>query len=135
MPRDASSSKTSNSNDPRHEITLREMDGSRRRWGGDVWVQRRFGYAGTPARTAIRRILGRWAEGGVFVRLTASDAAAAAYSGAIYHPDGSVWYEGRFSLEPIGSAPLDANDHQRVTGWDGTQILLDDGRALVADEN
>jgi hypothetical protein len=74
------------------------------------------------------------ADGGVFVRLAASEAAADAYSGAIYHPDGSLWYEGRFRLEPVGSAPFEADDHERLTGWDGTQILLDDGRALVADE-
>jgi hypothetical protein len=74
------------------------------------------------------------ADGGVFVRLQRPDTAHDAYSGAIYHPDGSVWYEGRFSLEPAGSAPVDAEDRQRLTGWDGTQILLDDGRALVAAE-
>jgi hypothetical protein len=99
-----------------------------------------FGCAGsnTPARPAGLPSEAFWiggADGGVFVRLAPSDATAADYSGAIYHPDGSVWYEGRFRLEPIGTAPLDANDYQRLTGWDGTQILLDDGRALVADEN
>lgn len=29
---------------------------------------------------------------------------------------------------------IEADDHQRLTGWEGTQILLDDGPVLSADE-
>jgi len=58
------------------------------------------------------------ADGGVFVRLTPSDAAAAAYSGAIYHPDGSVWYEGQFRLEPIGSGSKGDDQRRHTSGRD-----------------
>ena len=72
-------------------------------------------------------------DGGVFMRLEPPVAAAPTYSGSIYHKNGLVWYEGRFTLEPAGGAPFDVRDRERIAGWDGTQIVLHDGRALVAD--
>ena len=72
-------------------------------------------------------------DGGVFVWLKRQDdPASTSYTGAVYHPDGSVWYEGRFILAPAGGRPVDPANRKQFAGWDGTQILLQDGRALVA---
>jgi hypothetical protein len=72
-------------------------------------------------------------EGGVFVSLKRhEERGSTSYSGAVYHPDGSVWYKGSFVLEPASGKPVDPSDRQQFAGWDGTQLLLEDGRALVA---
>lgn len=71
------------------------------------------------------------ADGGAFVRLARAEAADG-YVGAVYREDGSIWYEGRFVLDPPNAAPVDPDDHADFTGWDGTQLLLREGRALVA---
>ncbi len=73
-------------------------------------------------------------DGGVFMRLEPPTGDATTYSGAIdYEFDGSVWYEGRLRLEPADGAPFDVRERQQIAGWDGIQIHLTDGRALVAD--
>ena len=54
------------------------------------------------------------------------------YSGAVYHLDGERWFTGPFRLEPAGATPVDPTDHAAFTGWDGSQLLLTEGRALVA---
>ncbi len=72
-------------------------------------------------------------DGGVFVELQRAEGPSLPqYSGAVYHPDGSLWYKGRFTLEPSGGAPVDLKDRGQFAGWDGTRILLKDGRALLA---
>jgi hypothetical protein len=73
------------------------------------------------------------ADGGVFIRLEPPVAEPSTYSGAIYAENGLVEYEGRFTLEPASSEPFDIQDRQGVAGWDGTRVVLKDGRALVAD--
>jgi hypothetical protein len=68
------------------------------------------------------------------MRVEAPADGATTYSGAIYYDaDGSVWYEGRFTLEPPGSAPVDVHDRRTFSFWDGVAIHLTDGRALMAD--
>lgn len=71
------------------------------------------------------------ADGGAFVRL-AKAKTAGEYAGAVYREDGSVWYEGRFVLEPPNAASVEPGEQADFTGWDGTQLLLSEGRALVA---
>lgn len=72
-------------------------------------------------------------DDGVFVQLNPHDGAAAtSYSGSIYHSDGSIWYAGKFVLKPAGSRPIDPFDRAQFAGWDGTRILLQDGRSLLA---
>ena len=72
-------------------------------------------------------------DGGVFLLLNRhDDPKSKSYDGAVYHPDGSIWYKGRFILEPAASAPVDPKNRDQFDGWDGTQILLLDGRSLVA---
>jgi hypothetical protein len=73
-------------------------------------------------------------DGGVFMRLEPTASDAATYSGAIYNQfDGSVWYEGRLTLNPADGAPFDVKDRKQIAGWNGFEVLLYDGRALVAD--
>ncbi len=69
-------------------------------------------------------------DGGAFVQLRRD---GVGYSGAVYHLDGERWFTGPFRLEPVGATPVDPADHAAVTGWDGTQLLLTEGRALVGD--
>ena len=47
-------------------------------------------------------------------------------------PDGSRWYKGRFTLEPASGPAVDPASKKQFAGWDGNKILLQDGRALVA---
>ena len=71
-------------------------------------------------------------DGGVFVRL-ASERDDQTYSGTIYHPDGEVWYQGRL----VASSHTRADKRFTVSdaaAWDGTQLLLNDGGALVAQD-
>ena len=73
-------------------------------------------------------------DGGVFVEVIRHDGPGApSYSGYVYHPDGSIWYEGRFTLEPATGLPIDTARKEQFAGWDGNRILLEDGRALVAE--
>jgi hypothetical protein len=68
------------------------------------------------------------------MRLEPPAGSAGAYSGAIYYDaDGSVWYEGLFTLEPAGGPPVDVHDRRMFSFWDGVAIHLTDGRALMAD--
>lgn len=73
-------------------------------------------------------------DGGVFVLLKPRDdkAPATRCAGTIYRQDGSVWYTGAFAIDPASSPPVNTADHKLFEGWDGTQLLLRDGRALVA---
>lgn len=73
-------------------------------------------------------------DGGVFVLLKRQDDPAfTSYNGAVYYPDGSLWYQGRFTLDPAVGKSIDPGNRRQFAGWDGTQILLQDGRALVAE--
>jgi hypothetical protein len=73
-------------------------------------------------------------DGGVFMRLEPTADNGATYRGAVYNEfTGSVWYEGRFILEPAGSPPVNVRDRRILSGWDGVAIHLTDGRALMAD--
>jgi len=72
-------------------------------------------------------------DGGVFVLLKRKDDhGLSSYTGTIYHPYGAVWYKGSFILSPAGSNSIDPARQGQFVGWDGTQILLEDGRSLVA---
>lgn len=71
-------------------------------------------------------------DGGVFVRLEAAAAPTGVYRGAVYIEDGSIWFEGEFRLEPGDGQSLNVADRRLFTGWDGTRLLLGDGRKLVA---
>jgi hypothetical protein len=92
--------------------------------------------SGEPARPAGLPAEAFWLggpDGGVFVLLKRqNDPAFTSYTGAVYYPDGSLWYKGQFILEPAGGRPIDPTNRGQFAGWDGTQILLQDGRALVA---
>ena len=70
-------------------------------------------------------------DGGVFVQLKLVTAPGI-YSGSIYHPDGALWYRGRFLLRPTGGKAIDPADIQQFSFWDGSQLVLEDGRALLA---
>jgi hypothetical protein len=89
----------------------------------------------TPPRPAGLPAEAMWVggpDGGVFIQLKRQDdPGPPTYTGTVYHSDGSVWYEGGFMLEPAGGK-VDPADKSQFAGWDGTQILLQDGRALVA---
>ena len=72
-------------------------------------------------------------DGGVFVRLSATGAGRQrVYAARVYEADGSIWYRGPVVLEPAGSEPVDVARIDQFTAWDGTRLLLKDGRALVA---
>ncbi|MDD5034877.1 MAG: hypothetical protein PHE55_08980 [Methylococcaceae bacterium] len=72
-------------------------------------------------------------DDGVFVVLKRSDGpGSTSYHGAVYHPYGAIWYQGPFVLNPPGGRPVDMANQGQFAGWDGTQILLEDGRSLVA---
>lgn len=72
-------------------------------------------------------------DGGVFVVLKRQQGTvSASYSGAVYHPDGSLWYQGKFVLQPANGGSVDPEERGQFAGWDGTQLLLQDGRALIA---
>ncbi|WP_330835261.1 hypothetical protein [Piscinibacter sp.] len=92
--------------------------------------------AGEPQRPLAVPKTAAWVggpDGGVFVLLKArADAGSVAYSGTVYHVDGSVWYSGPFVLQPAGAKAVDPQNKRQFSGWDGTQILLEDGRSLVA---
>ena len=70
-------------------------------------------------------------DGGAFVQLRRD---GAGYSGAVYHADGERWFTGPFRLEPAGAPAVDPSDHAAFTGWDGSQLLITDGRALVSEQ-
>jgi hypothetical protein len=72
-------------------------------------------------------------DGGVYVRVQrAAGTDPRLYSGAVYHPDGAMWYEGEFLLEPAAARPVEPSDSAAFLGWDGTQLLLEGSRSLVA---
>lgn len=90
--------------------------------------------AGEPARPPAVPVSAFWLggpDGGVFVALKPRSAGGS-YAGTIYHPDGSLWYSGEFRLRPAGAAAVDPSSTRQFVGWDGMQLLLDDGRSLVA---
>jgi hypothetical protein len=72
-------------------------------------------------------------DGGVYVRVQrVAGTDPRLYSGAVYHPDGAVWYEGEFLLEPAAAQLVEPSDTAAFLGWDGTQLLLEGSRSLVA---
>src|SRR5688572_24394048 len=70
-------------------------------------------------------------DGGVFVRMMPADGPQT-YAATIYHPDGEVWYQGRFVLTGR-TAPASPLTTDAVSAWDGTKLLLREGGALVTD--
>ncbi len=68
------------------------------------------------------------ADGGVFVLLQASASGRADYKARIFYPHGEVWYEGLLHLDR-GPA-VNVADQHLFSGWDGTALLLSDGRRL-----
>ena len=71
-------------------------------------------------------------DGGVYLTLQRSSApGSATYMGAVYYADGSIWYRGPLRLKPNGSKPIDPSDRKQFVGWDGTRVLLNDGRTLA----
>ena len=70
-------------------------------------------------------------DGGAFVQLRRD---GVGYSGAVYHADGERWFTGPFRLEPAGASAVDPSDHAAFTGWDGSQLLMTGGRALVSEQ-
>lgn len=88
----------------------------------------------SPARPAGLPADAVWiggSDGGVFVRVIPGNTPQA-YSGAIYHPDGQVWYQGRFVMtgRTAPASPLTTAD---VSAWDGMKLLLKEGGTLVAE--
>ena len=70
-------------------------------------------------------------DGGVFVHLKLVTAPGV-YTGSIYHPNGALWYRGRFLLRPAGGKAIDPADIHQFSFWDGSQLVLEDGRTLLA---
>ena len=72
-------------------------------------------------------------DGGVFFELSSTDSAKGRnYRGTIWRDHGRVWYRGPFHVQPANSAPVDVKKSKQFAGWDGTRLVIDDGRALVA---
>ena len=89
--------------------------------------------AGEPRRPPAVPARATWVggpDGGVFVVLRATTATT--YAGTVYYPDGSIWYAGTFVLRPLGARAFDPARAKQLSGWDGTKLLIDDGRTLEA---
>jgi hypothetical protein len=72
-------------------------------------------------------------DGGVFLTLSTSAADSGRRTKArIFHPDGSLWYDGTLVIEPDNSSGADLADRSLLAGWDGKRLLLTDGRAFRA---
>jgi hypothetical protein len=72
-------------------------------------------------------------DGGVFVIVDKrAEDPADIYRGAVYHPDGVVWYEGAFRLQPSASPALDLTDPHLLHAWTGEQLLVSGERQLLA---
>jgi hypothetical protein len=92
---------------------------------------------GEPARPAGVPADALWVggvDGGVFVKVArATSGETGRFSGAIYYEhSGDPWYRGDFTLEPPGSGRVEVGRADTYSGWDGTSLLLRDGRRLVA---
>lgn len=71
------------------------------------------------------------ADGGVFVQLERrlSDPRGV-YQAKVYYEAGEVWYEGPLVLDPLDGADVNIADRRIFSGWDGTQLILVDGRVM-----
>ena len=70
-------------------------------------------------------------DGGVFVQLAKEPSDPdQVYRAKIYYEKGELWYEGTLTLEPPNGPPVDIANAEAFSGWDGTQLILADGRTL-----
>lgn len=75
------------------------------------------------------------ADGGVYVLVTKpSSAPSDTYSAHIFHENGESWYQGVLVLRPDASNPLDLENKNQFSGWDGDKLYLSDGRYLTSGE-
>ena len=89
---------------------------------------------GSPARPAGVPASAMWiggVDGGVFAELEPTGTPGIYRARVFADGTGTVLYSGSLRLDPPGGSPPDVADSGVFVGWDGTRLLLADGRSLT----
>ncbi|MEP7364907.1 MAG: hypothetical protein ABI972_16770 [Acidobacteriota bacterium] len=92
----------------------------------------------TPARPANVPERAMWiggSDGGVWVELHATAGQASTVDAKVYADvSGEPLFQGKLAAEPPGAVLPPLHDASSFGGWDGTALLLKDGRRLARSE-